>query len=442
MFSKIFKISSFFVVFFLMISSFSAKAQEKTEHFIYIQSEDTKQPFYVILNSKIYSSSSIGYLIIPKLKDGKYDIKLGFPRDIYPEQSFTFVINKADVGYSLHNKNDKEWSLLNLQTQEAISAGSTVAQSSDTTQSSAFGNMLSSATNDSTITQKTPEIVTKPIKDNSQKVQPEDSTATAQTDIEPPPPAATKTKKKKHTRTNDTDAGNTLPADTASTAEAAQDYNSGVVKSYERKGKTGTEMGFISYDNTNPDGDSVSILIPTKHKSQTPPKNKPEKLGALDSVEDSANNAAQPPVISNQDVADNVATGDKKKVSNPFFNKKNTENQADDNSNPSTPIANSAVNDDCTHPFPDWGMPALRKKMVAKNNDQDMIAVAKKILRGKCVTTDQIRSLGGLFLTDAGRYGLFEALYIQVYDIGNYPSLQRHLLDKYYVNRFKALVGE
>jgi hypothetical protein len=438
MFSKVFKISSFFAVFFLMISSFGAKAQEKSDHFIYIQSE-TKQPFYVILNNKIYSSSSIGYLIIPKLKNGKYDIKLGFPKDIYPEQNFTCAIDKADVGYSLHNKNDQEWSLLNLQTQEAITANNTSAQSSDTTQPSAFGSMLSSATNDSTITQKTPEIVTKPVEEEPQKE------VTDSAEVQPAPPVAIKTKKKKHARTDDADAGNTVPVDTVSTPAVSQDYSSGVVKSYEKKVKAGTEMGFISYDNTNPDGDSVNILIPSMHKSQTPPKSKPQKLGAIDNMDDSNNDASQSPVVSNQDVSNNVADGDKKKVSNPFFDKKNrnTENQVDNDNSPSVPIVSStAVNSDCTNSFPDWDMPALRKKMVAKDNDEDMIAVAKKYLRGKCVTTDQIKSLGGLFLTDAGRYGLFEALYNQVYDIGNYPSLQKQLFDKYYINRFKALIGE
>jgi hypothetical protein len=129
----------------------------------------------------------------------------------------------------------------------------------------------------------------------------------------------------------------------------------------------------------------------------------------------------------------------KKKINNPYFDKRY---KTEDDNKSSAPKITNAVNANCTNIFPDESMPSLRKKMVAKDNDEDMIAVAKKLLKGACVTTEQIKSLGNLFLSDAGRYGIFEMLYPQVYDIGVYPSLQNQLVDKYYVNRFKALIGQ
>ncbi|MDR0794111.1 MAG: DUF4476 domain-containing protein [Chitinophagaceae bacterium] len=466
MFSKAFKIVSFFVALFLMIGSFHAKAQEKSDHFIYIQSE-TKQPFYVILNSKVYSSSSIGYLIIPKLKDGKYDIKLGFPKDIYPEQNFTCTVSKTDVGYSLHNKNDKDWSLLNLQTQEAITAGNTAGQnSSSATQSSVFGNMLSDVTNDSTITQQTPDVVAKPVEEETTK---EVNASQLEVYQDAPPAKVLKTDKKKRKRINDADTDNVAlpappPADTKPTPPETQNYTSGVVKSYQKKVKDGTEMAFLAYDNTNLDGDSVHIFIPSK-KQEQPAKNKPQKLGVLDSMDDSEKAAPPPSVTSNQDIPDNniagndkktipatsnqevpnnVADNNKKKISNPFFDKKNrdTENKTDDDGKFSAPIVSNAVNSDCTNIFSDEDMPALRKRMITRGSDEEMIDIARKYLKGKCVTTEQIKSLGNLFLSDSGRYGIFEMLYRQVYDIGAYPSLQNQLFDKYYINRFKALIGQ
>ncbi len=52
---------------------------------MYFQTEN-KQQFYVKLGSKIFSSSSAGYLIVAKLKEGDYTITYGFPKNEWPEK--------------------------------------------------------------------------------------------------------------------------------------------------------------------------------------------------------------------------------------------------------------------------------------------------------------------------------------------------------------------
>lgn len=111
---KNFIIISFFLLYSLLVS-----AQEK--HFIFIQT-DNSQAFYVQLNGKLYSSSSSGYMIIPKLGQGKYNFIVGFPLNIYPEQSFECVVESKDIGFSLKNFGDKGWGLFNLQTYEVVKA--------------------------------------------------------------------------------------------------------------------------------------------------------------------------------------------------------------------------------------------------------------------------------------------------------------------------------
>jgi hypothetical protein len=69
-----------------------------------------------------------------------------------------------------------------------------------------------------------------------------------------------------------------------------------------------------------------------------------------------------------------------------------------------------------------------------------MIAEAKKVFRSKCFSTQQIRNLGALFLTDEGRYKFFDAAYNFVSDAVNFPSLQSELKEEYYINRFKAML--
>src|SRR5882757_3830947 len=71
-------------------------------HFIYIQADD-KQPFSVSFSGKSFSSSSIGYVIIPKLADGNYQLNIIFPGNKYPDQQFACTINKTDAGYALKN---------------------------------------------------------------------------------------------------------------------------------------------------------------------------------------------------------------------------------------------------------------------------------------------------------------------------------------------------
>jgi hypothetical protein len=70
-----------------------------------------------------------------------------------------------------------------------------------------------------------------------------------------------------------------------------------------------------------------------------------------------------------------------------------------------------------------------------------MIAQAKKYFKTKCYRTEQIKYLSNLFLTDEGKYQLFDAAFMHVSDQEKFASLQLLIKDAYYLNRFKALIG-
>src|SRR5437868_13209596 len=99
--------------------SFILKAQQS--HFIYIQT-DNKQPFYVKLDKTIYSSANSGYLIIPQLKTGPYNLFIGFPKNEWPEQNIRCSVEDKDLGYILKNFSDKGWGLFNLQSSAVVMA--------------------------------------------------------------------------------------------------------------------------------------------------------------------------------------------------------------------------------------------------------------------------------------------------------------------------------
>jgi hypothetical protein len=84
----------------------------------------------------------------------------------------------------------------------------------------------------------------------------------------------------------------------------------------------------------------------------------------------------------------------------------------------------------------------LRKNMAAETDDDDMIAVARKLFKIKCFSTEQIKNLSFLFLKDEGKYQFFDAAYKFVSDLQHFSGLSSQLSDEYYINRFKAMIKQ
>ena len=72
---RLFKLLPFGLVIMLNVLTINAFAQKR--YFVYLQAED-KQPFYVMINQKNYSSSINGHLVIPKLKNGLHFLRGNF----------------------------------------------------------------------------------------------------------------------------------------------------------------------------------------------------------------------------------------------------------------------------------------------------------------------------------------------------------------------------
>jgi len=106
-----------FLVSILVLLNLTTSAQQ--EYFVFINT-DNQQPFYVQLDEKTYSSSTVGHLILSKLKDSAYQITIGFPKSQYPEMDFMIRISRKDHGYQLKNLGDKGWALFDLQSMELI----------------------------------------------------------------------------------------------------------------------------------------------------------------------------------------------------------------------------------------------------------------------------------------------------------------------------------
>jgi hypothetical protein len=364
----------------LVLNCSLLKAQK---HFIYIQSED-KQPFAVVLNGKVFSSSDYGYVIIPKLDAGKYDFTVSFPMNKFPDQFFSCTVDDKDQGYTLKS-NTGGWALESLQAQNLLDNANTSPNHEN-----AFGNMLSDVVDDSTLTQK--------------KLPPADTVADAPVVKKEP----------------------SLQPE----------------KIAETKMDTGTNMLFV--DKTTEGADTVSIFIPSETVVVTSPateidnQNNPDTIAVKQEQQNMDN-----PVTDNAVAAPDTSAHE---ISNPFYKpaEDGNENVANANaptvSNTAPVLTSAAIREDCNSMISDDDLDKLKRKMFTRKDDKDMIDYAVKHLQNKCLLTDQVKMLGQLFSSDDGRYNLFEALYDYTYDFGKYPALSGQIVDPYYKKRFLALL--
>jgi hypothetical protein len=105
-----------YLVFFLCLLSLSLTASAQRLHFVYLQS-DSLTPFFVKMGGKHFSSTTAGYLILPKLNDSSYSINLGFVGSA-EVQDYVLDIKDKDLGFIIRNFGEKGWGLQNLQSGE------------------------------------------------------------------------------------------------------------------------------------------------------------------------------------------------------------------------------------------------------------------------------------------------------------------------------------
>jgi Domain of unknown function (DUF4476) len=400
----------------LLIVSFPLLLSAQLNHFVYLQTEG-KQPFYAKIDKKIFSSSVAGYLIIPKLKDGAINITIGFPKGEIEEQTFQCAVSK-DAGYLIKKFGDKGWGLFNLQSLDVVMAGASQAGADKTAtkeKADEFSSMLSEVVNDPSIKQQEKtETPVKPI------VQAKET------------PVVQKLEEK-------------APV-------ALQSNRSVVVKSRSQATSEGLELVYI--DITGDRQDTVSVLIPIDQEQE-----KSESAGTPAVQQDTSAaipKSSKEPVESGAHMEKEVSKTDEplqQPVPEPMLIEKKTEAADEkkflpieikaDGKMETPPAANHAapmINSDCKAYATEEDFLKLRKKMVAEDSDDGMIAAAQKFLKSKCYTVEQVKNLAVLFLKDQGKYKFFDAAYAFVSDSHNFHTLENQLSDPYFVTRFKAMV--
>ena len=448
-----------FGLFFIFLCiSISVKAQQN--HFIYIQTEN-KQPFYVRQDKNVYSSTASGYLVLSKLKTGSYDLVFGFPKNEWPEQNIHCSLEDKDLGYLLKNFGEKGWGLFNIQSLSVLTANENSKKNDvvKEVRTDAFSNMLSTVVNDPTIRENEPvkqevkKRITEDIKPsvalNSEskkeplkkevKEEPKNESVKA-TELATSNVALNSEPQKEQVKKviNEPKIDSVKSWETVtlkSNENIKKDYvenKVNITKKLANKTTEGLEMVYV--DMANGTQDTVRILIPVEKEIL---ENSSEKIVINNKPKEEIKEKEANPVI--------VAKDEKKKetkfleIELPNPNGKVNEVKGDSVRHQSIPQS-QMINSDCKNLATNEDFLKLRKKMAAVENPDDMIVVSKKVLKTKCFTTEQLKNLSVLFLSDAGKYSFFDAAYPFVSDSQNYIQLESQLTETYYINRFKVMV--
>ena len=366
----------------VVFGTIQLQAQEK--HFIYIQNEN-KEPFYVKLNKEVYSSTPGGYLIIPQLIVGKYDLAAGFAKNEFPEQKFMVDLNK-DTGFSLKQLADKEWELVDLQSFKTI-----IADNKDTVTNNSVQSTVSKET-----------LLAEPYKNDSSRVNDPAASVTTGNTVIVNQPSSNEVKKDSVSVVVPEKESSIIEVkkDTVTTAvsqkETAQvagegEFTSGnirraaphsIVKKFTRMGIRGLDLIYI--DKSGFKRDTIALFIPHN-----------EKITKVQSI-------ALAPVSNAKSEINNVVR--------------------------------------CSVQATDEDFYKTRMHIASATTENAMILTAKAAFRTKCFSTKQVKYLDVLFLSEESRLHFLEIAKPYVYDPGNFSSLQSQFTEPIMIQRFRALL--
>jgi len=436
-------------------------------YFIYLQTE-TGEPFFVRMNDKLYSSESPGYLILPRLKDSTYKFKLGFPsKDI--DLDFTASINKKDHGYLIKNLGEKGWGLFDLQSLDLQMSASNVKKetgfnnTNTETQVNAFTALLAKATDDPTLRQNAvfaKEVEKRPaVVQTVEKEEKKPAVTDAAVKEEKKPDQVIQPAAKPDENKPDVVNINSPKEDSQKSSISQSDVykRSEVIKLSEGSGADGFESVYVD-QNSDGTKDTIRVFIPA---DKTAVKEDPDTARLADSAKQEPKKEETKKwwqISIGKNKTETAVKEDPK--NNPAAETKNL-NTASDTSQAVNKTKEEAKKEEtkkwwqiaigkektetaeikkCQTVANNDDFLKLRRKMAARTNDDGMLDEAKKFFKSKCFTTEQIKNLSTLFLSNAGKYNFFSAAYDYTTDVENFSSLQSELKDEYYIKRFKEML--
>ena len=464
---------SFLALIISVLLSLQLFAQQN--HFIYIQT-DNRQPFYVKANGKVFSSSSSGYAIISKLSKGDLQVRVGFPKNEWPEQTININV-QGDAGFLLKNFQEQGWGLYNMQTMQVAMNGNNSAPTHvtppETTTAAPTKELAVAQTpvsqNETQAPAKpttVPEIpletgATPPASSTASKaVEPARTETVPNTDnntfgviktVQVPPPAK-----------DNKEPGTSTPVTQAQLASnnegVATNTGTGEIKKlYSINEADGKAVVYV--DNPVQYKDTVKIKL-QQESQQAAKAEVPAETAINSAATPTASTANTTPTDSRfldldmsgaraktESQADKPAKEKKEKKSKktdepyvPVTTEKSAEFPQEGNKETKEVQPKLNFNSDCKNLATEDDFYKLRRRLASFKSEDNMVAESAKYFRQKCYTSEQVKFLAVMFMTDEGRYRFFDASYPFISDPKNFHLLESELKDEYYKNRFNAMI--
>jgi hypothetical protein len=415
-------------------------------------------------------------LRISNLSSGNYKLLINFPGGKYPAQTFNCVVGNGDESYTLKNMGQGGWVLKNIKNNKAVTAVNALWDDepegrSAAKQGGAFGEMLAQVADDSDLLKPTVWVYTaKPEAGGD-----EDSAGTAQ--AEPDTAAAYATKGVIKVSEEDTANGKAM-------VFYAFDAKGGdtihlVVPSAKTAGNTPPDTSLVAKNDTSAKAAGnapVNLVQPPAPAADSTATNKQEvaKINIpVQGINDDTLLAGRAHKVLN-DTAAVFDTSAGKQVTNPFFKRQDNTGGVSAPANNSTaqlqvppaePPAPAAgtnkedtvvavnsnpaavdtaapkvmnVREGCEKQLSDNAFEKLKHKIYLERDERKMADIATKNISGKCISTEQVKSLASFFSSDDSRLNFFKAVYPFVYDYSHFTILESYMIDKNYKEMFRA----
>lgn len=434
----------------VMVATFllmCTKGMAQREHFVYLQTENMT-PFYIKMNGKTISSTYSGYLILGKLADSIYPIKLGM-LGVDEVQDYGLKVQGRNAGYLVKKLGDRGWGIVDLQTNDeqvsmewssaiaaeaarqdflaaeekrvadSIARASSAVAATDTGAVAMATAVVAAATPDTAVkTEKTPvadtaaRIVENP-KTEQQRYQ--DSIANV---------IAEKEKELKALQAMlaggagaAVAAGTSKSTDAAKTEKTTGDKTSGEMAGVAVAAGAGVAGAVIAdggKEKTKPTTDSTAVATAAQQTDSVNTSTKAAAVVAVDSVK--ANESAMPKadtaVASPQPAADSAVAAPKMQ------------------------------REPCMDILGREEVEALMTKTATIADGDEIVAVYKKAFKDKCVSTANLKKICNAMASDVTRYRVLEAAFPHCLDFYAFAELESLLKDSYYITKFKALVQQ
>ena len=411
--------------------------------------------FYIKKSGELLSSSTAGFIILPKLQPGTHQFTIGFPKEEFPEYEFKVEISGKDKGYTLKNYQNKGWGLLDMQTMDVnmgkrLNGKKESARQYGAMSDDPFAVILAAVVNDPGIREtslvQTAAMVSAPVNKPADK--PVDK------------PVATKDNAKVDSKTHPSKNKNSQgevkpPAAEVATATAVDK------KSTQKTGETKTDPPVTNTQTTPPKEDLAKADTKTTTNTTTSPATTQDKKEPAPLVLKDSQQVKTKSTKTNQKyVAQKVVKISELKtwsgyqlvyIDNSGSIPDTIHVTLDDGIVDSAAVKVSEASPkevkaktprtNCKTMAREKDVLNLRKKMLSLGSDAEKVDAVVKEAKTNCYTVEQIQNLSYVFINDEGRYALFEKAYPLVFDPANYFRLEKLFNSDEYMSRFRNLIN-